>query len=183
MHYSPSPLLWSISSNFLMLSSRAWRVCFCVSIRVSNSYKEKDKNSIQGQVHNLSSSQVCTFSADIMVYLPISSSFSFSGWWWKCWMHHHFLKRNSVSEQRNFNLESSVTPQCLKSTQKVSSVWAKRAMLIIKKTLGCTFLPLMNSFEFLQILVIYSIKRITKNSKEFSRGKNVSPKVSKVIDS
>lgn len=53
----------------------------------------------------------------------------------------------------------------------------------LKKTLGCTFLPLTNSFEFLQILVIYSIKRITKNQKEFSRGANVSPKVSKVIDS
>ena len=54
--------------------------------------------------------------------------------------------------------------------------------LFSKKTFGCTFLPLINSFEFLQILGIYSIKRITKNSKEFSRGKNVSPKVFKVID-
>ena len=35
----------------------------------------------------------------------------------------------------------------------------------------------------MQILHFYSIKRITKNQKEFSRGKNVSPKVSKVIDS
>ena len=46
-----------------------------------------------------------------------------------------------------------------------------------KKTFGYTFLPLINSFEFLQILAIYSIKRITKNQKEFSRGKKVSPKV------
>jgi hypothetical protein len=34
----PSPLLCSISSSFLMLSSRACRVCFCVSIRVSSSF-------------------------------------------------------------------------------------------------------------------------------------------------
>ena len=38
-HYSPSPLLCSISSSFLMLSSRACSVCFCVSIRVSSSCK------------------------------------------------------------------------------------------------------------------------------------------------
>ena len=60
---------------------------------------------------------------------------------------------------------------------------AKRAMLISKKTLGCAFLPLINSCKFLQILAIYSIKRITKNAKEFSRDKKVSPKVSKAIDS
>ena len=42
-------------------------------------------------------------------------------------------------------------------------------------------LNLINSFEFWQILVIYSIKRITKNQTEFSRGKNVSPKVFKVF--
>lgn len=38
---SPSPLLWSISRSFLMLSSLAWRVCFCVSILVSSSCKKK----------------------------------------------------------------------------------------------------------------------------------------------
>lgn len=36
----PSPLLCSISSSFLMLSSRACRVCFCVSIRVSSSCRK-----------------------------------------------------------------------------------------------------------------------------------------------
>ena len=38
---------------------------------------------------------------------------------------------------------------------------------ITLKTFGDTFLPLKNSFEFLEILGIYSIKRITKNQKEF----------------
>lgn len=33
----PSPLLCNISNNFLMLSSLACRVCFCVSIRPSSS--------------------------------------------------------------------------------------------------------------------------------------------------
>ena len=50
---------------------------------------------------------------------------------------------------------------------------------ITLETFGDTFLPLINSFEFLQILGILQYK---KNSKEFLRGKNVSPKVSKVID-
>ena len=50
--YSPSPLLWSISSNFLMLSSRAWRVCFCVSIRVSNSCKQKKSVKVQAKEIN-----------------------------------------------------------------------------------------------------------------------------------
>ena len=63
-----------------------------------------------------------------------------------------------------------ITTQCLKTTQKVSSLQAKQ---ISKKTFGYTLLPLINSFEFLQILGIYSMKRITKNQKEFSRGKNV----------
>ena len=48
------------------------------------------------------------------------------------------------------------------------------------KTFGFPFLPLTDSFGFLQILGFYSVKRITKNQKEFSRGKRVSPKVSKV---
>ena len=44
----------------------------------------------------------------------------------------------------------------------------------------------MAPYEFFGILAnsafFFSIKRITKNQKEFSRGENVSPKVSKVID-
>ena len=81
-------------------------------------------------------------------------------------------------------IEETRCSQCLKTTKKVSSLEAKRATLISKKnTLGYTFLPLINSFEFWQILRFSSIKRITKNLKEFSRGKNESPKVSKVIDS
>ena len=54
---------------------------------------------------------------------------------------------------------------------------------VLSKTFGCTFLPLINSFEFLQILGIYGIKRITMNQIEFLRGKNLLPKVSKIIDS
>ena len=80
-------------------------------------------------------------------------------------------------------IEETRCSQCLKTTKKKSSLQAKRATLISKKTLGYTFLPLINSFEFWQILRFSSIKRITKNLKEFSRGKKVSPKVSKVIDS
>jgi len=57
---------------------------------------------------------------------------------------------------------------------------AKRATLISNKTFGYAFLPLTNSFGFWQILGFYSIKIIAKNQKEFSRGKRVSPKVSKV---
>ena len=67
--------------------------------------------------------------------------------------------------------------------QKSLNFASEASYVYFQKTLGCTFLPLINSFEFLQILAIYSIKRITKNSKEFSRGKKVQPKVSKVIDS
>ena len=37
MYFLPSPLLCSISKSFLILSSLAWSVCFCVSIRISNS--------------------------------------------------------------------------------------------------------------------------------------------------
>ncbi|KAK2169560.1 hypothetical protein NP493_1186g00029 [Ridgeia piscesae] len=33
--FTARPLLYSISSSFLMLSSRAHRVCFCVSMRIS----------------------------------------------------------------------------------------------------------------------------------------------------
>ena len=36
----PSPLFCSISSSFLMLSSLAVNVCFCVSIRISNSCED-----------------------------------------------------------------------------------------------------------------------------------------------
>ena len=107
-HYSPSPLLWSISSNFLMLSSRAWRVCFCVSIRVSNSYK-KGKESIQGALPYFCWDAVklckleklvvripvrCTFSADTVsaniIFLLILR------WWWQCWsLHNRFLKKKN----------------------------------------------------------------------------------------
>lgn len=38
---SPIPLFWSISRSFLMLSSRACSVCFCVSILNSSSYNKK----------------------------------------------------------------------------------------------------------------------------------------------
>ena len=69
-------------------------------------------------------------------------------------------------------------PQCLKITKKSLINASEASYVYFQKTFGCTFLPLINSFEFLQILAIYSIKRITKNSKEFSRGKNLSPKVS-----
>ena len=55
-----------------------------------------------------------------------------------------------------------------------------RAKMISNKTFGHTFLPLINSFGFWQILGFHSIKSIAKNQKEFSRGKRVSPKVSKV---
>ena len=63
------------------------------------------------------------------------------------------------------------------NTEKVSALRAKRVTFLKTKK---TFLSLINSFEFLQILGIYRIK---KNQKELSRGKNISPKVSKVIDS
>ena len=57
--------------------------------------------------------------------------------------------------------------QCLKPTQLVSFLRAERATLISKKkTLGYYFLPLKNSFEFLQILGIYSIERITNQESE-----------------
>lgn len=39
MRNLPIPLDWSISNSFLMLSSRADSVCFCVSIRSSSSCK------------------------------------------------------------------------------------------------------------------------------------------------
>ena len=50
--------------------------------------------------------------------------------------------------------------------QKVSFLQAKRATLISKKTFGYTFLPLKNSFEFLQILGTLQYK---KNHQEFKR--------------
>lgn len=45
--YSPIPLLWSISSSFLMLSSRAFNVCLCVSLRISRSCVAMDENKIR----------------------------------------------------------------------------------------------------------------------------------------
>ena len=74
-------------------------------------------------------------------------------------------------------------PTVFKNYQKSLNFASEASDGNFQKTLGYTFLPLINSFEFLQILVIYSIKRITKNQKEFSRGKKVSPKVFKVVDS
>ena len=53
--------------------------------------------------------------------------------------------------------------QCLKTAQKV---WIFRATLISQKTFGYAFLPLIYSFEFLQILVILHYK---KNNQEFKR--------------
>ena len=49
---------------------------------------------------------------------------------------------------------------------KVSFLRAKRATLISQKTLGDTFWPLINSFEFLQILGNLQYK---KNHQEFKR--------------
>ena len=89
------------------------------------------------------------------------------------------LKNSACSSLYNFCLVSYIgyketrDHSVWKLPKKVSATQAKQATLISKKTLGYTFLPLINSFEFWQITVIYSIKRITKNSKEFSRGKIV----------
>ena len=58
----------------------------------------------------------------------------------------------------------------------------KRATLISQKNLGLYFFAPYKFFWILANSAFYSIKRITQNQKEFSRGKNVSPKVSKVID-
>ena len=101
----------------------------------------------------------------------------------QCSIQSNDKKKDEAARYITDLLSPSVLTQCFKTTQKVSSLRAKQVTLISKKPyLGFTFLPLINSLEFLQILAIYSTKRITKNSKEFSRGKNVSPKVSKVID-
>ena len=63
--------------------------------------------------------------------------------------------------------------------QDSDSPWLKSkiAEFFFDKNLGKFFLTLPNSLEFLQILRIYSIKRITKNLKEFSRVKKESTKV------
>ncbi len=54
---SPSPLLCSISSSFLMLSSLACRVCFWVSMRVSSSCGEaKEKSRFKSMFHTKFSS-------------------------------------------------------------------------------------------------------------------------------
>ena len=65
---------------------------------------------------------------------------------------------------------------------KIKSHFCERSELRLfsKKTFGESSLPLVIFFRFFQILVIYSVKWSEKNLKKFSRGKNDSPKVSKV---
>lgn len=69
---SPIPLFCNISKSFLMLSSRAMRVCFCVSRRISSSYKKnkrkrRRKNMIMNDVDLVRRMEGTVFRLQILV--------------------------------------------------------------------------------------------------------------------